>query len=371
MNKIGRILLLIIGIPLLAYSCEKKELPIKKEVWGQIENDTVYLYTISNKNGFTVKITNYGGVITSILAPDKNGNFADIVLGFDNLEQYQGPHPSFGGIIGRVANWIENSQFTIDGTLYKLNSLSGKDILHGNNEFDRVPWNSKIIKNKYGKGIQLKYTSKDGTYGFPGTVNACVTYTLNEKNDLRVTYEATTDKSTHINMTQHSYFNLNGNTSTIYNHHVNIKANAYVKHDLNTQPTRFIESLNGKTWDLRTSTKLGDSITKVQTNGYALCYVLDKKEGELEEVANVIEPNSGRTLRVSTTQPGLVFYTGNYLDGNLTGKYNAKYPQHGGLCLETQHYPDAPNQQNFPSTLLRPDENYKEVAIYSFGVLNQ
>ena len=362
--------LLILTISSFA-SCKKSNPDVEKQIWGQIENDTIYLYTISNKNGMHIKVTNYGGIISSITVPDKNGTMEDVVLGFDNLKQYQGPHPSFGGIIGRVANWIENAEFEIDGTVHKLTKISGNDILHGNNEFDRATWDSKIISNQYGHGIQLHYISKDGTYGFPGTIDAYVTYTLSETNDLRVTYEASTDKSTHINMTQHSYFNLSGKTSTIYNHIVSIEANEYVKFDKNTKPSRTIDALKNKPWDLSKPTKLGDSIHKVLPNGYALCYVLNKENDKLEQVAEVIEPNSGRTLKVSTTQPGLVFYTGNYLDGKLTGKNNAKYPKHGGLCIETQHYPDAPNNKSFPSTLLKPGEQYREVAVYSFGVLQE
>lgn len=362
--------LILILTAFFLVACSGQKNPINKQIWGQIENDTVYLYSISNTNGMTVKITNYGGIITSIMAPDKNGKIDDVVLGFDNLKQYLEPHPSFGCIVGRVANWIENAEFKIDSTTYKLASVSGgKDMLHGNNEFDCAVWDSKIIQNKYGHGIQLYYKSKDGSNGFPGNLDTFVTYTLSNNNELRVTYEATTDKATHVNLTQHSYFNLSSTDETIYNHIVEIDAIEYIKHDKTAKPSRYIDLLEGRTWDLSKPTRLGDRIHDVPPNGYALCYVLNKPLNKFEQVAKVIEPISGRTLTVSTTQPGLVFYTGNYLDGNLIGKNNTKYVQHGGLCLETQHYPDAPNQKDFPSTILRPGEKYKEVAIYRFGVL--
>ncbi|GGZ74501.1 aldose epimerase family protein [Algibacter mikhailovii] len=369
-NNTGRVIL-IICFTIFLLACSKQEPTTKKDVWGQIEGTDVYLYTLSNSNGITIKITNYGGIITSLIVPDKNGAFDDIVLGFDNLKQYLEPHPSFGAVIGRFANRIENATFNIDSTTYRLTKNIGDDILHGNNEFDCVIWDSQMISNAYGNGIKLHYLSKDGANGFPGNVHAYVSYTLSESNDLRITFEAKTDKKTHINMTQHSYFNLSPNHKTIYNHQVEINANQYIRYDKTVKPSRTIASLKNKTWDLSKLTKLGDSIHTIAPNGYNHCYVLNKPLNKLEQVAQVIEPYSGRTLKVSTTQPGIVFYTGNYLDSTLNGKYVNTYAQHAGLCLESQHYPDAPNNSNFPTTLLIPGETYKEVAIYTFGLLNE
>lgn len=356
---------------ILLFTCSEKDFPVKKEIWGQIEGIDIYLYTISNKNGMIIQITNYGGIITSILVPDKNGKMDDVVLGFDNLKQYQELNPSFGAVIGRFANRIENAAFKIDGINYQLTKNIDQDILHGNNEFDRAIWDSKIITNEFGNGIQLHYISKDGTHGFPGNVNTYVTYTLSETNDLQVTFKATTDKSTHLNLTQHSYFNFSGTDKNIYNHMVKIDANQYVKHDNTVKPSRRLASLHNKAWGLSKLTRLGDRIHNIPPNGYNHCYVLKKPLKTLRQVAEVIEPNSGRTLKVTTTQPGLVFYTGNYLDSKLKGKEGTTYPQHAGLCLETQHYPDAPNQENFPTTLLSPGETYKEVVIYSFGLVSK
>lgn len=358
---------LIICITLFT-NCQKSNIGVEKQIWGNIKGKNIYLYTITNTNGMVVKITNFGGIITSILTPDKNGKMDDIVLGYNNLEQYQEIHPSFGAIIGRFASWIENAEFKIDNTTYKLTENINNDILHGNYEFENAVWNSTIINNEFGNGIQLNYRSKDGNQGFPGNVDAEVTYTLSNENDLKVTYKATTDKTTHINLTQHSYFNLSGKNTPIYNHLVKIDADHYIKHDKNATPSRVIAPLKNTSWNLLELTQLGDNIHNILPNGYNHCYVLNKQPSKLKQVAEVLEPESGRTLKVSTTQPGIVFYTSNYLNSSLTGKNGTPYEQYAGLCLETQHYPDTPNQSDFPSTLLKPNEEYKEIAIYHFGI---
>ncbi|CAM4218802.1 aldose epimerase family protein [Zobellia roscoffensis] len=336
--------------------------------WGTANGGNVILYTLVNANGMVVKLTNFGGTITSIMVPDKNGVFEDVVLGFDTLEQYTAKHPCFGATIGRVANRIRNGKFTIDGTTYELSKNSDVHCLHGGNEFDRVVWDSKIVANKLGPSIRLQHISADNTMGFPGNLESYVTYTLTDDNAIQVHYEATTDKATHVNMTQHSYFNLNGMKDKIYDHILKIDADKYTEIDEEIIPTGKLGTVKGTDWDLTTPTPIGNNIHKLNFNGYHYNYVFNKPVGELKEVIEVVEPKSGRTMTISTTQPGVQFYSGNAIGNALTGKNNIKYANHMAFCLETQHFPDTPNHENFPSTLLLPGEKYDETAIFHFGV---
>lgn len=369
-KKSRKYISILLLLTVILSSCNKQKVNVSKEIWGETNQQEVSLYTLSNSNGMIVKITNYGGIITSILVPDKNGNLDDVVLGFDNLEQYTGPHPCFGALIGRFANRIKNASFTIDSTTYKLTNNDGDHCSHGGREFDRAVWDAEIVENKLGKGIKLHYLSKDGMNGFPGNLDAFVTYTLTNENAIHVKYEATTNKKTPVSFTQHSYFNLNGCKELIYDHIVSIDANKFTEMDSLAVPTGVISPLKGLAWDLKQATRLGDQVHNIPLNGYHHCYVLNKKVGELKKVASVLEPKSGRTLDVSTTQAGLVFYASNGLGSDIIGKYNIQYEPHAAFCIETQGFPDAVNHKNFPSTLLLPGEKYEEIAIYDFGVSN-
>lgn len=365
-KNITRLLLLI----LVFSSCKNSS--VIKDDWGVVDNKPVYLYTISNKNGMELKMTNYGGIITSIMVPDKNGVIEDVVLGFDSLKQYIAPNPCFGATIGRFANRIKNGEFTINDSVYHVvRNDNGKNHLHGGMEFNHAVWDSKIVNNELGTGLELRYFSKDGTNGFPGNVQSVVTYTLTDNNAIHVKFEATTDKATHINFTNHSYFNLSACKDLIYNHKVRLDADEYVNLDMDAIATGEILDLKGKAWSLKETTRLGDSIQNIPLKGYHHCYVLNKPEGELTKVMWVEEPNSGRTLEVSTTQPGIVLYASNVLSDEIVGKYGIRYGQHMALCMETQGYPGAPNHANFPSTLLQPNEKYEEIAIYDFGVVEE
>lgn len=313
-------------------------------------------------------VTNYGGIITSLMVPDKEGKMDDVVLGFDNLQQYVDPNPSIGAVIGRFANRITNGQFTIGVKDYQVTTDKKGHALHGGGEFEKAVWESEIVQNEMGNGIRLSYFSKDGKHGFPGNVQSYVTYTLTDANAVHVKFEAETDQATHVNMTQHSYFNLNGGKELIYNHLIHINAKEFTELDESAIPTGVISTLKGKAWDLSVPTRIGDKIHEVPLNGYHHCYVLDKPLGALEKVATVIEPKSGRILEVSTTQPGIVLYASNVLGDKIIGKYGIQYGPHAAFCIETQHYPDAPNYNDFPSTLLLPSEKYNEIVIYDFGI---
>ncbi|MBK3517089.1 aldose epimerase family protein [Carboxylicivirga marina] len=351
--------------------CATNRTEVLQEVWGEVKDKQVYLFTITNSNGMVMKVTNYGGIITSVLVPDKNGIMEDVVLGFDNLQQYIAPNPYFGAVIGRFANRISNGQFSIKDSVYQLSKNKGEHCLHGADEFNSIVWDSEIVENELGKGIRLLYLSKDGINGFPGNLNVVLTYTLTADNAIHIRCEAETDKATHANMTQHSYFNLTGGTELIYDHRIKIDANYYVEVDEQMIPTGNISSVKGKSWDLSSMTRIGDNIHQLAPKGYDHCYVLNKKEDELTKVLEVLEPKKGRTLKVSTTQPGVQLYTGNYISSKIVGKNGIQYKPHMGFCLETQHFPDSPNHPNFPSTLLLPGEKYEEVVIYDFGVFDK
>ena len=295
-------------------------------------------------------------------------NFDDVVLGFANLEQYTQNHPCFGATIGRYANRVKNAAFTIDGITYQLERNDGQHCIHGANEFNRAVWTGKVIKNAIDDGVEFSYFSPDGSKGFPGNLLSRATYTLGEDNSLHIKFEANTDKATHVSMTQHSYFNLSACKSSILDHQVRINADYYTEIDEDIVPTGLLGKLDSLHWDLRELTSLKEHIFDLNHGGYHFNYVFNKKEGELKKVIEVIEPISGRTMEVFTTQPGVQFYSGNAISDALVGKNNIPYKAHMGLCLETQHFPASPNFKHFPSTLLRPEDKYEEVVIYKFGV---
>ncbi|WP_276167007.1 aldose epimerase family protein [Zobellia alginiliquefaciens] len=341
---------------------------ITKEHWGKVNNKEISLYTITNTNGMKMQITNLGCIITSLFVPDKNGNLDDVVLGFDNLEDYLNGHPSFGTTVGRYANRIKNAQFILNDSVYKLTANADGTAIHGGNEFRDAIWNAKTITSENGQGIQFHYLSPEGSHGFPGNLDVYATYLLNDNNAIHVTFEATTDKDTHVNMTNHSYFNLNGAKELIYNHELMVDADTYTEFGEDITPTGKMPLLKDTAWDLSTMTRIGDKVHDIPLNGYHHFYILNKKDGEMKKAAELIEPTSGRKLEVFTTQPGITVYASNGLD-NITGKYNIAYKPHAAICLETHHHPDAMNHHNFPSTVLKPGEKYSEAVIYDFGTL--
>ena len=337
------------------------------------------LYTLRNAHGTEVQFTNYGGIITSLKTPDRSGRFSDIVLGYDNLAAYVASSPYFGAIVGRYANRIARGHFTLDGTTYTLAVNNGPNSLHGGlRGFDKVIWNARPFQNQEGQGVALDYTSANGEEGYPGTLRTTVTYTLTPDDRLIVDYLATTDKATPINLSQHSYWNLVGNASRdILGHVLTINADAITPVDSTLIPTGEFMPVQGTPFDFRTAHAIGERVDQRQNiqirygNGYDHNFVLNRGNvaaAALVLAARVVEPTSGRTMEISTTEPGIQFYSGNFLDGSLTGKGGAVYHFRYGLALETQHYPDSPNHPNFPSTILQPGQEYRSRTVFKFGV---
>jgi aldose 1-epimerase len=341
--------------------------------------EAVKLFTFRNAHGIELQLTNYGGIITSIKTPDRAGKFADIVLGYDNLDGYVRASPYFGAIVGRYANRIARGRFTLDGTTYTLAINNGPNSLHGGvRGFDKVVWTAQPFQNRDGEGVGLEYTSPDGEEGYPGTLRARVTYALTPDDRLIVDYQATTDKATPVNLSQHTYWNLVGNASRdILGHVLTINANAITPVDSTLIPTGEIAPVGGTPFDFRTPTAIGARIDQRQNtqirygNGYDHNFVLNRGAAAADALvlaARVAEPSTGRTLEIYTTEPGIQFYSGNFLDGSITGKSGSVYRFRYGLALETQHYPDSPSHSNFPSTILRPGQQYRSRTVFQFGV---
>lgn len=324
-----------------------------------------HLFTLTNANGMRVDITNYGGIVTGIFVPDKDGNIENIVLGFDEIRPYEGDHPFFGAIIGRYGNRIARGTFSLDGETYQLSINDGNNHLHGGpNGFHTVLWEPEID----GNSLRLRYLSKDGEEGYPGNLQVTVIYSLTNANELRIDYEATTDKKTPVNLTNHSYFNLSGDLqSTVLDHMLTLKADAYTPVNEELIPTGEIAPVAGTPFDFTVPHRIGDRIDRVP-GGYDHNFVLSKTDDTLEMVAELWHPPSGRKMKVFTQEPGIQFYSGNFLDGTITGAGGVVYEQYAGLCLETQHFPDAPNQPHFPSTVLSPGDIYQTTTIYMFTV---
>jgi aldose 1-epimerase len=338
---------------------------VTKEKFGMLDSTEVYLYTLKNSNGLEVKITNYGGIVTSVLAPDKDGKLADVVLGFNDLQSYIDGHPYFGCIVGRYGNRIANGKFSIDGEEYTLAQNNDINHLHGGLiGFDKVLWDAKERTSSDTAFLRLRYISKDGDEGYPGNLKTTITYSLTNENELIIDYHATTDKATAVNLTHHSYFNLSGTRDNALDHVLNIAAHKYVVVDENLIPTGELRDVSGTPMDFSTSHEIGERIAGVE-GGYDHTYVLFN-EGNVLKVADFYHPSSGRAVEVYTSEPGIQFYSGNFLDGSLTGKNGIVYNKHHGFCLETQHFPDSPNQPGFPSTILRPGEEYTSTTIYKF-----
>ncbi len=318
--------------------------------------EEVYLITLGNKNGVEVSITNFGGAIRSIKAPDRNGVFADVVLGYDTLDEYVKNPRYLGALIGRYANRIARGKFSLNGVEYQLAQNNGANHLHGGNKgFDKRVWDATESES----GLRLEYLSKDGEENYPGNLNVAVTYSLNDQNELRIEYHATTDKDTIVNLTNHSYFNLAG-SGDILGHELTLNSDGYIPVSDDLIPTGEIHSVENTSFDFRTARAIAEG-------GYDHNFVLnDWNRGSIRSVARLREPTSGRVMEVLTTQPGMQFYAGNFLDGSLIGKGGVAYQKYGALCLETQHYPDSPNHPDFPSTVLRSGETYDEITVYKF-----
>ena len=345
--------------------------------------EAVSLYTLKNAHGMQAKVLDYGGIIVSLRVPDRNGRLDDVVLGFDSLGDYERGSPYFGAIIGRYGNRIARGRFTLDGRTYTLATNNGPNHLHGGvRGFDKVVWTAAQFERGDSVGLVLNYTSPDGEEGYPGTLRATVTYTLTDKNEFIFDYQATTDRPTPVNLTQHSYFNLAGDgKGDILGHVVTLNADRFTPVDSTLIPTGEIKSVAGTPFDFRTSTAIGARIDRNDEQlrygrGYDHNFVLNKGgrggkggiEGDLTLAAHVYEPTTGRVMEISTTEPGLQFYSGNFLDGTLRGKHGVVYGHRSGFAMETQHFPDSPNRPAFPSTILRPGEEYRSRTIYRFGV---
>ena len=341
---------------------------ITKAPFGNTDGKEVFLYTLTNAKGTVVKISTYGGVVTSWVSPDKNGKASSIVLGFDSLSGYLAKPPYFGATIGRYGNRIAGGIFKIDTTTYTLATNNGVNALHGGNKgFDKVIWDA-ATENDSIPSLKLSYLSRDGEEGYPGNLNVSVQYTLTDDDELEIEYNATTDKATVINLTNHSYFNLTGDvTNTILDHQLEVDADNYTPVDSTLIPTGKIEPVKGGPFDFTKAKKIGLQIDSV-AGGYDHNFALNKKDTTLTKVATLSEEKSGRKLEVFTMEPGLQFYTGNFLDGSFKTSDGKTINKHTALCLETQHFPDSPNQPSFPSTLLLPGQKYHTVTVYKLTV---
>ncbi|MCB0108358.1 MAG: galactose mutarotase [Caldilineaceae bacterium] len=347
---------------------------LTQEAFGQTpDGRMVTRFTLTNQQGIAVALINYGGIITSIRTPDREGQLGDIVLGFDTLQEYIDHNPFFGCIAGRYANRIANGRFALDGVTYQLATNNGPNHLHGGiRGFDKVVWAAEPSAGADESSVRLQYVSPDGEEDYPGTLTAVVTYTLNEQNQLRINYRATTDKPTILNLTNHTYFNLAGEGS-ILDHLVHIDADRYTPVSAALIPTGELSAVEGTPFDFRRAKAIGARIENDHAQlkfggGYDHNWVLNQPSLAASPVITVTEDASGRQLAVHTSQPGVQFYTGNMMPDRLAGKGGATYTKRTGFCLETQHFPDSPNQSHFPSTVLRPGELFDETTVFTFGV---
>ena len=340
---------------------------IEKQVFGKADSRDVYLYTLTNANGLKTDITNYGGIVTSLMVPDREGNLADIVSGYDSLTEYIENNPYFGALIGRCGNRIGKGKFTLNGVEYTLATNNGPNHLHGGLKgFDKVVWDAEEMQTDEGDALKLTYLSKDGEEGYPGNLKCTVIYTLTNNDELKVSYEAETDKDTVVNLTHHSYFNLGAHDSgDIFGHELKLNADNYTPVDEGLIPTGEIKPVKDTLLDFTKPAPIGSRIDQVE-GGYDHNFVLNSSDGSLALAASVYEPNSGRVMEIYTTEPAIQFYSGNFLDGSNKGK-GAVYNKHNSFCLETQHFPDSPNQPNFPSVILKPGEKYTHLTVHKFS----
>jgi aldose 1-epimerase len=371
------VIVAVLLVVLTVVPSAQKAAGVRKEAWGKTPaGEPVDLYTLTNANGASVSIATWGATITSIKVPDKDGRIGEVTLGFKSLDGYVKPHPNFGSLIGRYGNRIGGARFDLDGKTYTLAKNNGENSLHGGvKNFDKYVWKAREVTSSDGPSVEMTHVSPDGDEGYPGRLSATVTYTWTNDNALRIHYTATTDKPTVVNLTNHAYFNLDGpGTGTILDHVLMIDANRYTPVDKGLIPTGELRPVEGTPFDFRTPTPIGARIDDQQDQqiayggGYDHNWVLNGKAGTLHLAARVTGPRSGRTMEVDTTEPGVQFYTGNFLDGSITGREGEPYEKRFGLCLETQHFPDSPNKPDFPSTVLRPGDKYDTTTVYRFGV---
>jgi aldose 1-epimerase len=377
-RAIGRLVALFVPALLLAAGApDAGAQSISKRTWGEVGGTPVDLYTLTNANRMRVRISNYGGIIQSIRVPDRRGRMGNVALGFRDVDDYVADSPYFGCITGRYANRIANGRFTLDGVQHQLATNDDKNHLHGGETgFDKRIWDATPVRAGNRVGLRLTYTSPDGEENYPGTLRTTVTYTLTNRNEIRMDYHATTDAATIVNLTNHSYFNLAGEGSgTIAGHRLQLNANRYTPVDETLIPSGELAPVRGTPFDFRRATAIGARIRSrhpqvVIGRGYDHNFVLNRRGADADELvraARVTEPRRGRVLEILTTEPGIQFYSGNFLDGTLVGTSGRVYRQTDGFALETQHFPDSPNQPNFPSTVLRPGEEYETTTVYRFS----
>ncbi|MHB0962110.1 MAG: aldose epimerase family protein [Gemmatimonadaceae bacterium] len=368
------VLMMLTGAACIGLDIGKIEATVTRESFGTApDGQAVELITLTNANGVELRAMTYGAIIVSLRVPDRAGALGDVVLGYDSLAGYVKSSPYFGAIVGRYGNRIAKGKFTLDGTTHTLAVNNGLNALHGGLQgFDKVVWHANTLQSADGVGIRFHYVSKDGEEGYPGTLSASVTYVLTDSNEVHISYEATTDKATPVNLTQHSYFNLAG-TGDILGHVLTLNADRMTAVDSTLIPTGELVPVAGTPFDFTTPHAIGERIGADHRQitfggGYDHNFVLTRADTGLALAAVLKDPASGRKLEVRTTEPGVQFYSGNFLDGTLTGKGGVVYTHRTGLCLETQHYPDSPNQPAFPSTILRPGETYRSRTVWKFGV---
>jgi aldose 1-epimerase len=363
----------LVGCVDVSKTSQQKGQIIVKPFGRAPDGSEVNLYTLRNNKGAEVGICNYGGLVIFLKVPDRNGKFADVVLGYDNLPDYIKDTPYFGALIGRYGNRIAKGKFTLGGKEYTLAVNNGPNALHGGLKgFDKVVWEPRFLATPAGPSLELLYVSKDGEEGYPGTLSVKAVYTLTEDNALMLDYVATTDKDTVVNLTHHSYFNLAGK-GDILKHQVMMPADKFTPVDVTLIPTGELKPVDGTPFDFRTLTAIGTRIGQEDEQlkfggGYDHNWVINKPTGQLTLMARVYEPTSGRVMEVWSTEPGLQFYSGNFLDGKNKGKGGWVYKCRNGFCMEPQHYPDSPNQPNFPSVVLKPGQTYRNTIIYKFSV---
>ncbi|MGH2616049.1 MAG: aldose epimerase family protein [Thermomicrobiales bacterium] len=384
--SLAALLAMLAGFPVVQLTTAQDATPmaeagaagIASEPFGEVEGEEVTLYTLTNANGMEVKITNYGGIITSVVVPDLDGNMENVTLGFDNLDDYVAGHPYFGNITGRYANRIARGTFDIEGEDFYLAVNNAPNTLHGGDVgFDKVVWAAEEVTGEGEVGVKLSRVSPDMEEGYPGNLTVEVTYTLTDADEIRIDYHATTDEPTHVNLTNHAYWNLAGDGSgTADGHELTLMASNYTPVDASLIPTGEIAPVAGTPMDFTTPHPIGERIRDsfeqlILGRGYDHNFVLDRPSPDdtaLIVAAIVVEPESGRTLTISTTEPGIQFYSGNFLDATEIGAAGKMYRQGDAFALETQHFPDSPNQEEFPSTLLEPGEEFNSTTVYAFSV---
>jgi len=382
-RKLGLFLVSIVGCCMTGLSCQPGEptatgptkggeamkLSIEKAAYGKMpDGKQVDIYTLTNAKGMKVKLTNYGGITVSVEVPDRGGKLADVTLGYDTLDGWLTNTSYFGATVGRYANRIAKGKFTLEGKTHTLATNNGENALHGGLKgFDKVLWDAKPVRTDSSVGVEFTYLSKDGEEGYPGNLKVKAIYCLTDDNEFKVEFSATTDKPTVVNLAHHTYWNLAGAAAgDILGHELMLAADKYTPVDAGLIPTGELKDVKGTPMDFTKATAIGARIAQVE-GGYDHNFVLRNQGGKVALAAKVVEPKSGRVMEISTDQPGVQFYSGNFLDGTVKGKGGIAYKKHYGFCLETQHYPDSPNKKDFPSVVLRPGETYKHVMIHKFS----